>query len=191
MAFLLAEKEARNKEKEEEKLARAKERQEDMEQIKIMIQSGVKEEVRSEIHAVVEPLKEKLEQQEKETSDLKKQFQQVLDQVKNIREISNNYQHFPALPASGSLSYLYRASSNPEAGRNDTTDNTDSEHANKVRELCADARKVVGFTPIEPRMLELQMTSYNAKDQDEAMMMEIRSYLNCEMKMSSFRNSKA
>ena len=43
MVFLFAEKEARNKEKDEEKLSRVEKRQEDMQQIKIMIQSCVKE----------------------------------------------------------------------------------------------------------------------------------------------------
>ena len=47
MVFLFAEKEARNKEKDEEKLSRVEERQEDMQQIKIMIQSCVKEENKS------------------------------------------------------------------------------------------------------------------------------------------------
>ena len=49
--------------------------------------------------------------------------------------------------------------------------------------MCASARRVVGFTPIEPRMLELQMQSYGAKDMEEAKIMEIKSYLKCEMKM--------
>ena len=53
----------------------------------------------------------------------------------------------------------------------------------RKQELCASARKVVGFSPIEPRMLDLQVQSYGAKDREEAMLMEIKSYLKCEMKM--------
>ena len=49
--------------------------------------------------------------------------------------------------------------------------------------MCSSARKVVGLTPIEPRMLEMQMENYGAKDMEEAKMMEIKSYLKCEMKM--------
>ena len=53
LAFLMAEKEARAKEKEEVKATRMKERTEDMEQIKHLIKSGVKEEV----NAAIEPIK--------------------------------------------------------------------------------------------------------------------------------------
>ena len=42
---------------------------------------------------------------------------------------------------------------------------------------------MVGFSPIEPRMLELQIQSFGAKVQEEAMLMEIKSYLRCEMKV--------
>ena len=66
MTFLLAEKELRTKEKEEERLARTKERQEDMDKIKEMIQTGVKEEV----EAAMDPVKDRMLVQEKETLEL-------------------------------------------------------------------------------------------------------------------------
>ena len=53
----------------------------------------------------------------------------------------------------------------------------------KIRDICSKARKIVGFTPIEPRMLEIQKNSYGAKDNEEAMLMEIKSYWKCEMKV--------
>ena len=178
MAFLMAEKAARQIEKEEEKVARAKERQEDMEKIKAMIESGVKKEVKAEIEAVTEPLKERLQKQEMATSDLNKQFSEVLKEVRALRETSN-FQQFPSLPESGTLNTFFRG--NSVAQLQDTRNNP--EHARKVQDLCADARKVVGFTPIEPRMLELQMNSYGAENLDQAMHMEVKSYLKCEMKM--------
>ena len=49
MAFLKAEKDSRLKEKEEERAIRMKERQEDMEKIKVLIKSGVKEEVNAAV----------------------------------------------------------------------------------------------------------------------------------------------
>jgi hypothetical protein len=55
--------------------------------------------------------------------------------------------------------------------------------SDEKRDLCSAARKVVGFTPIVPRMLEIQLQSYGAKDMEEAMLMEVKSYLKCEMKM--------
>ena len=53
----------------------------------------------------------------------------------------------------------------------------------KVKQICSNARKVKGLTPIEPRMLEIQMQSYGAKDIQEAMLMEVKNYLKCEMKV--------
>ena len=70
---------------------------------------------------------------------------------------------------------------NPAVEVEDTRN--DPEHSRKVQDLCADARRVVGFTPIEPRMLELQMNSYGAENLDQIMHMEVKSYLKCEMKM--------
>ena len=49
--------------------------------------------------------------------------------------------------------------------------------------MCEAGRKVIGFSPIEPRMLDIQIQSYGAKNQEEAMLMEIKSYLKCEMKV--------
>ena len=42
---------------------------------------------------------------------------------------------------------------------------------------------IIGFQPIEPRMLEIQKVPYGAKNTEEAMLMEIKSYLKCEMKV--------
>ena len=49
----------------------------------------------------------------------------------------------------------------------------------------AAARKIVGFSPIEPRMIDIQIKSYGARDLEEAKIMEIKSYLKCEMKILS------
>ena len=51
----------------------------------------------------------------------------------------------------------------------------------EIRDICGAARKVIGLTPIEPRMLEIQMRSYGAKTKEEAMLMEVKNYLKCEM----------
>ena len=53
------------------------------------------------------------------------------------------------------------------------------------QELCSSARKIIGLSPIEPRMLELQMQSYGARNIEEAKLMEVKSYLKCEMKLRS------
>ena len=66
----------------------------------------------------------------------------------------------------------------------------DPDNLRQVRKLCAGARKVIGLTPIEPRMIEMQIKSYGAKDTAEAMLMEVQSYLKCEMKMYPSEISK-
>ena len=47
-------------------------------------------------------------------------------------------------------------------------------------------RRVIGFTPIELRMLDLKMQRYGAENMDEAKLMEIKSYLEREMKMRCY-----
>ena len=88
LAFLKSEKEDRAKEKEEEKVIRVRERQEDLEKIKILIKTGVKEEV----NAAVEPLKEELRMQVKETTelrqetnDLKSKFEALMKEVEAFK----------------------------------------------------------------------------------------------------------
>ena len=187
MAFLKAEKEERAREKEEERATRKKERMEDMEKIKSLIKSGVKEEV----NAAVEPIREELQMQVKETNelrqetkDLKIKFEAVLKEVELLKGTTKYKQcdEFPELPAAEKLSNLFKARAYPN-NRSASAAVRDPEHVRKVHELCAGARKIVGFAPIEPRMLTMQIESYGAKDQAEAMQMEIKSYLKCEMKM--------
>ena len=184
LAFLKAEKEERAREKEEEKATRKKERTEDMEQIKSLIKSSVKEEV----NAAVGPIQNELKMQgmetnelRQETIELKAKFEEVLKEVEVLKETSK-CEHFPKLPSATNLSNLFRARTNPTINQTSGVV-TDPNHITKVQELCAGAKKIVGFTPIEPRMLTMQMESYGAKDQAEAMQMEIKSYLKCEMKM--------
>ena len=45
------------------------------------------------------------------------------------------------------------------------------------------ARRVVGLTPIEPMILDIQQQSYGAKNKQEAMYLEAKNYLKCELKI--------
>ena len=67
----------------------------------------------------------------------------------------------------------------------DKLDSTVEQEESTLRKqnLCSRARKVIGFSPIEPRMLDIQMNSYGAKDLQEAMLQEVKSYLKCELKI--------
>ena len=51
--------------------------------------------------------------------------------------------------------------------------------------MCAAARRIVGFKPIESRMLDIQIHCYVADSMEEAKLQEIKSYLKCEMKLKT------
>ena len=52
-----------------------------------------------------------------------------------------------------------------------------------VKEMCATARRIIGLTPVEPFILELQMRSYGDKTMEGAMLLEAKNYLKFEMKV--------
>ena len=60
---------------------------------------------------------------------------------------------------------------------------SDRDLLQQTKNVCAAARRVVGLTPIEPRMLDIQIQSYGAQNKQEAMLQEVKSYLKCEMKL--------
>ena len=187
LSFLKADQDTRAKEKEEDKETRAKERQEDMEHIVALIQRGVQKEVR----AAIQPIEERLVAQEIVNQELTRQFNSVVKEVDLLKKALTIREEFPA------LSLTPKVSIRPEGGRRATggrseenriewsrrQDDEQEDYTMKSQELCASARRVVGFSPIGPRMLELQKQSYGAKDTEEAMLMEVKSYLKCEMKM--------
>ena len=185
--FLKSEKVARAKEKEEEKQARAKEREEDMKLISSLIQTGVQEEV----VAAMEPVKEKLEGQEKVTKELSLQLTNIMQEVEVLKKTVNNQnQSSSTADLSGTSQMAWGRQMGRPSTRSgelsmveDRSNRDMDDYRRRVGELCGMARKVVGFKPIEPRMMEIQMRSYGAENWENAMLMEIKSYLKCEMKI--------
>ena len=47
------------------------------------------------------------------------------------------------------------------------------DHSKNVFDICDQARRTIGFIPIEPRILELQMQSIGPKTMEEVKLMEI------------------
>lgn len=196
LAFLKAEKEQREKEKEEEKATRQRERQEDMAKLADMIKDGVKEEVQS----ALKPLEDRIVGQEKRSEGLSGQVVQLLEDMEALKSQVKVAKEFPALPqpTGGALARFVAAGAGGVTGDVAACDreagggaagivpvfrevNDDSEA--RTLDICARARRIIGFTPIEPWMIELQKTAYGAKDTQEAMLMEIKSYLKCEIKV--------
>ena len=173
MLFLKNNEENREKEKQEDMKARAAERKEDMQKILEMIAMGVKREVTS----VLKPLEERLEQQEKANLDMARQFIIIKEQLEALKKVGRK-EEFPPLPVHSDHSVSEDHLSVSRRPGQIATDNEE-----EVRHMCADARRVIGLTPIEPRMLEIQMQSYGARNKEEAMLMEVKSFLKCEMKV--------
>ena len=180
LSFLKADKDERGREKEEDKIERANERAEDMRKIEELIKVGVKEEV----NTILKPLQDRLDKQEKVVEEMTMQVSVILKEMETLKTSASNKPDFPTLqhaereqpvqqhPAPGQGQQAVQAEG---PGRGDQTD--------RVKQICSNARKVIGLSPIEPRMLEIQMQSYGAKDIQEAMLMEVKNYLKCEMKV--------
>ena len=167
LAFLKSNQEALARERQEDKLLRVKERQEDMDHILSMIKKGVQNEVKQAVQAI----EERLEIQERVNQDLCKKLQCAMTEIDNLR-------------SSQVVQDLSR-DKNISKEALEELNNTEEVLARPTQqeELCASARKVLGFSPIEPRMLDLQINSYGAKDIEEAKLMEVKNYLKCELKM--------
>ena len=178
-----ANQEAKARERDEDKVTRARERKEDMEHILAVIQRGIQKELR----AAMEPLEERLEQQEKVNKELFIQLNSLKEEFGVLKEAVKDQPSFPVLPQPHGQQDHQTADSgiggqvlwNREGGRGARP----LEDNHGVLGLCTSARKVIGFTPIEPRMLEIQMENYGAKDLEETKLIEVKSYLKCEMRM--------
>ena len=167
LTFLKANKEAHAKEREEDRVLRVKERQEDMDHILSMIQKGVQKEVKQAVQAI----EERLAIQEKVNKDLFKKLEDAMAEIDNLKgsQIVQDYNS--------------KESVSSEALEELNSTKVVVTRATEHEELCASARKVLGFSPIEPRMIDLQLQSYGAKDIEEAKMMEVKNYLKCELRM--------
>ena len=93
MKFLTADKEARARENQEDKEERAKQRAEDLKQIKLMIQSGVQEEV----NAALKPFQERNDQQDKIVEDMTKQLSSIMMEIRILKDSAATCQQFPVL----------------------------------------------------------------------------------------------
>ena len=177
LSFLKADQDARAKEKEEDKELRAKEREEDREHILAMIKIGVEKEVK----AAIKPVEDRLEQQEKVNQELYQKINSLIRQIEGMKEdVHLQQEAFPALPEPQvQQHHQVRRGEREQVIR---SEDVDSSRMYK-EDLCSKARRVIGFSPIEPRMLNIQIDSYGAKDIEEAKWMEVRSFLKCEMKM--------
>ena len=170
LAFLKASQSDHAKEREQDKLTRAQERKEDMEHILAVIQKGVQKEVR----AAVKSIEERLMIQEKVNQELTKKFVSVKNELELLKVQFNNLQRGPNQVQEQEVQGVGYGGRQVDVGEAELS----------RLDMCASARRIIGFTPIEPRMLDMQVQSYGARNMEEAKLMEIKSYLKCEMRMS-------
>ena len=135
---------------------------------------------------MLKPIEERLDRQETANMDMATQIITMKEEMLALRQLVSR-QEFPSLSDPSDLSGTAGGSSVTTAlGNLRRLDGTSWQGATAdkdVLNMCADARRVIGLTPIDQRMLELQMQSFGARDKDEAMLMEVKSFLKCEMKI--------
>ena len=138
--------------------------------------------VDEKVKAAIDPIENKLELQEKVNKDLYSKIQSLEKVVEDLKlEVKSQQQAFPALPEP-QVHQAHQKHVGVEQMNGKQGDQSEGA-SSATYDLCAAARKIVGFSPIEPRMLDMQMKSYGARDIEEAKLMEIKSYLKCEMKI--------
>ena len=141
--------------------------------------------VTSQVLAALGPVEEKLELQEKVNKDLYKKLNSVTKELEVLKLGTKiHHQAQPVLPEPPTQQVHHERArvEHTRALAEQQAEDSKGVYSEK-RKLCASARKIVGFTPINSRMLEMQMESYGAKDLEEANLMEVKSYLKCEMKV--------
>ena len=145
------------------------------------IEEMLKNAVKIEVMAALEPLEERMNRQEEASEEITRQFSSIMKEVERLKVTASN---FPALTGpSSTVSERIVSRGYSRMERTMYCDNDMKANMEGIRDMCAAARKVVGFSPIEPKMLKIQMEGFGAKDLQEAMLMEIKLYLKCEMEM--------
>ena len=145
------------------------------------IEEMLKNAVKIEVMAALEPLEERMNRQEEASEEITRQFSSIMKEVERLKVTASN---FPALTGpSSTVSERIVSRGYSRMERAMYCDNDMKANMEGIRDMCAAARKVVGFSPIEPKMLKIQMEGFGAKDLQEAVLMEIKLYLKCEMEM--------
>ena len=130
----------------------------------------------------MKPLQERLDKQDRVVEDLTKQLSSIRLDMDSLKAAPVGY-HVNYSALQQQVAGL--AGVGNEDPRDVEGSNSEAEYDDKDRviKMCALGRKIIGFTPIEPRMLQLQIQSFGARDIEEAKLMEVKSYLKCEMKV--------
>ena len=182
LTFLTANQEAHAKEKEEDKKTRAKERQEDRDNILKLIKIGVQKEVK----AAVEDVEQRLEKQEKVNEELTKQLKSMIRDMELLKAAMVDKQTFPSLPPRPNSDQSARVQAKTSAVSDEKGHSSVQVMADQdARESVCAARRTVGFQCIYPEDVEKQFRDNGARSEDEARLLSVKEFSTREMKVSS------
>ena len=167
----------------DDKAERAKEREQDMREMKELISMGVKKEV----EAAIAPLIDKQQLMETEQESLKKQFSNVLQEMKEMKEKLVQWQNYPPLPSTSSLA---PSGSTKFASLSQLVDNpgVETTEKNQAREKLVNvadfARRTVSLSPFAHSDIGVELRR-GAQDEDEAKLWAVQAFLRYEMNIKS------
>ena len=127
-------------------------------------------------------MEERLRIHEVVNDKLSKQLNSLVMDMETLQASVKDQQAFPSLPGPGYLQHgrdmrvgkICGSRAGVVDGEHGRAEGSSEDFIRKTEEMCAAGRRVVGFTQIETRMLELQIQSCGAKNMEEAMMMDVK-----------------
>ena len=172
-----------------EKADRALEREQDKKELQEMISMGVKKEVEISI----QPIKEKQAGIESEQETIKKQFSEVLEEVKEIKtqlqSFSLNSGSFPSLPKPKALLKEFDAVQDkaPQVQGGHGEEGHSEDLQEKLRLVISTARRTVGLHRIDSGdLVRMRQVQYGgAKTETEERFLAVNEFLKYELKLSS------
>ena len=166
----------------QEKLDRQKEREADKAAIKELIMKGVQEEV----EAAIKPLQERQAKIEEEQVIIQKQYSNILQELKEVKERAGPVVEFPELQPTGKSRIAPRGStkySSLESSIQENLDRSIDTETKEKRKLAAEARKIIGIHRIIKEDIERVSRIVGAKDEDEAYLEGVKEFFKQELRM--------
>ena len=167
-----------------EKEARELEREQDKKELKDIISKGVKQEV----HAVMEPVKEKQDLLEKEQEVLKQQFSEVVQEMKEIKTQLNSSSsvQFPGLPQPQAVQQQGTRGETRSVSQ-EVAEGVGDDQQGRLRQIISVARRTIGLSRIDSAdLIRMRQAQYGgAKTEAEEKLLAVKEFLRYELKLSS------
>ena len=166
----------------EEKLDRQKEREADMSEMKELILKGVQEKV----EAAIKPIQERILEVEQDQVNIKEQFSNLLQELKEIKEQMRPSGGFPEL-ARTQIPRLGNAGSTKFSSLEDTIQENLHKAVNpetrEIRQIATEARKIIGLHNISKEDVERVSRISGAQDEQGAYLEAVKEFFKLEMRI--------